>query len=442
VPLKFDHPGLGTTATRAGRELIIQNDIGTTDAHVLVLRVNGLLATVTYTDVHARRLTFFQSLFKPFAVHWSDPITKRNNALAEEAEYSMSVGRFQAEDQRSLERYLAFLGSQIVFLIDWNRARKQLREFIPKAEAIRLLKWAAEEKIGHRGFLQLGGAPLVYEALEFVHPTRMRYGERLDEALGMEATFTYLQFVFRQATLGLRQNRSERFIRDEIKAELARCFRSAHAGLLAIALTHAERVFDLAVGVRDGLASYGSPNAEQILQRTARRARAWEQESDAIVVRIRSLSQRTSNPRMYADLMHEADEAADGLEEAAFLMTHLVGVSPAAKLLEPVENLATLLVAGAQETVKMYEAASHVTRAGAREDVQDFLAAVERIVAIEHDTDTAQRVVTTALLTSASDAPTLQLLWNLTRVLEESADALSLSALMLRDYLLNEITKE
>lgn len=31
--LKLDHPGLSTTATRVGRRLILQNDIGTTDAH-------------------------------------------------------------------------------------------------------------------------------------------------------------------------------------------------------------------------------------------------------------------------------------------------------------------------------------------------------------------------------------------------------------------------
>ena len=39
--LKFDHPGLATTATRAGDRLVIQNDIGTTDAHVIVIHVEG-----------------------------------------------------------------------------------------------------------------------------------------------------------------------------------------------------------------------------------------------------------------------------------------------------------------------------------------------------------------------------------------------------------------
>ncbi|RZI37850.1 hypothetical protein EGT07_37200, partial [Herbaspirillum sp. HC18] len=37
--LKFNHPGLDTMATRAGGRLLIQNDIGTTDAHVVVIAV-------------------------------------------------------------------------------------------------------------------------------------------------------------------------------------------------------------------------------------------------------------------------------------------------------------------------------------------------------------------------------------------------------------------
>lgn len=37
APLKFSHPGLDTAATRDGSRLLIQNDIGTNDVHVLVL---------------------------------------------------------------------------------------------------------------------------------------------------------------------------------------------------------------------------------------------------------------------------------------------------------------------------------------------------------------------------------------------------------------------
>ena len=75
--LKFDHPGLGTTATRSGDRLVIQNDIGLTEAHVLVIHVEGDRVTLTYTDVHLDRLLFFQSLFDRFAVQWQDTVSER-----------------------------------------------------------------------------------------------------------------------------------------------------------------------------------------------------------------------------------------------------------------------------------------------------------------------------------------------------------------------------
>ncbi len=439
APLKFDHPGLGTTVTRVGARLLIQNDIGTTDAHVLVLHVEGLTATLTYTDVHAQRLAFFQSLLKPFAVQWTKPRAHRDQALAADEDYYLSVGRLEAKDSAALASYLQYLGSRLVFLIDWNRARKRLREFLPKDDVVRLLKWAADHDLGHRGFLQLGGERLVYEAMEFAQRTPLRYGERLYEALGAEAAFDFLQFVIRQATTGLREQRSERFIRDEIKAELARRFRTAHSSLLTLAVTHAERVFDLATTVQEGLLRGAEPQAAELIEIAARRALKWEQEGDAIVSRIRSLAGRTSTPRVYAELLHEADEAADGLEEACFLLTHLVAVAPPGRIIKPLQVLAALLVAGAQESVKMFEAASHVTREGAREDLEDFFAASDRIAAIERETDVAERAVTRTLLSGECEARALHLVARLSQVLEQAADGLALSALKLRDHLLNDI---
>ena len=437
--LKFDHPGLETIATRSGERLVIENDIGTTDAHVLVLHVEGLSATLTCTDVHAQRLRFFQNLFKPFGVQWDDTLARHSEHLSEEPNYYLSIGRFDASDEKSLERYLAYLGSRIVFLIDWNRARKRLREFLRKGDAARLLKWAAENNIGHRGFLKLGGERLLYEAIEFAQRTPLHAGERLYEALGPEAAFEYLQFVFREATTGLLQGRAERFIRDAIKAELARRFHTAHASLLAIGLTHAERVFDLAASVHDGLIRCADPDAAELLERTARRARAWEHECDALVTRIRSLARRTATPEVYAALMHAVDDAADGLEEAAFLMTHLQITATSDVLLAPLRSLASLLLDAAQEAVKMFEAASHVTPEGASEDLQDFFAAADRIVGLEHETDTAERAVISVLLKSSADAKTFHLLARLGQALEGAADGLSLGALKLRDHLLNDV---
>ena len=60
--LKFDHPGLGTTATRSGHRLVIQNDIGMTEAHVLIIHVEGMQVTLTYTDIHIETAGLFQHL--------------------------------------------------------------------------------------------------------------------------------------------------------------------------------------------------------------------------------------------------------------------------------------------------------------------------------------------------------------------------------------------
>jgi uncharacterized protein Yka (UPF0111/DUF47 family) len=435
APLKFAHPGLSTTATRSEGQLVLQNDIGTTDAHILVLRVEDTQATLTYTDVHPQRLEFLQTLLEPFNVSWNQPSAHHNETL----DYQLTVGRYQGTDRAALERYLKFLGSRLVFLIDWNHARKRLREFLVKGDAVRVLKWAADQNVGHRGFIELGGEKLLYEAIGFAQRAPSRYGERLHEMIGPQAAYEFIKFVLRESATGLLQHRAERFIRDEIKADLARRFRSGHASILLMCLRHAERVFDLAIFVQEGLSRYDEPQGAEMLQHLAQRAARCEQECDSVVSQVRSLARRAPQPNIYSNLLHTADEAADGLEEAAFLVSHVRGISPRNELLEPLRLLAALLVAGAQESVKMFAVASNITRESSREDVQDFFAAVDSIVSIEHRTDIAERTVTSELLAQETSARTVQLGSSLAAALERAADGLSLTALMLRDHLLNDV---
>ena len=164
--LKLDHPGLGTTATLSGRQLVLQNDIGTTDAHVLVVHVENFVATLTYSDVHLERLLFFQSLFENFAVDWEETRSRRESGLNEGGIYHLCIGAYKARDREQLAQYLAFLGSRLVFLIDWNRARKRLRAFVRKRDGIAVLKWAADNGYGHMAFLKVGGDMLIYDAMQ------------------------------------------------------------------------------------------------------------------------------------------------------------------------------------------------------------------------------------------------------------------------------------
>ena len=69
--LKFDHPGLGTTAARDGNRLSIQNDLGSTEAHVVVIHVGDPRSPSRYTDVHRSRVRFFQGLLQAYRVTWT-----------------------------------------------------------------------------------------------------------------------------------------------------------------------------------------------------------------------------------------------------------------------------------------------------------------------------------------------------------------------------------
>jgi hypothetical protein len=92
--LKFNHPGLDTMATRSGARLLIQNDIGTTDAHVVVVSVENDVVTVTYTDVHPSRAKFFVGLFDRFQALWSGLDRHAAAGLGEDNAFFLVTGRY------------------------------------------------------------------------------------------------------------------------------------------------------------------------------------------------------------------------------------------------------------------------------------------------------------------------------------------------------------
>src|SRR6185503_246171 len=109
-----------------------------------------------------------------------------------------------------LEQFLTFLGSRLVFLLEWNRARKCLAELVGKSEAFELLKWAAENDVGHGAFLKCGDVQLIESALERTGAREPRPGARLDKWLGAEAARTFVMSVLRTTSAGLSAGRSPR----------------------------------------------------------------------------------------------------------------------------------------------------------------------------------------------------------------------------------------
>ena len=218
--LKFGHPGLATTATRSGARLTIQNDIGETDAHVVVIAVEANIVTVTYTDVHMARAKFFTGLFRNFTVEWSGLERKSAAGLGDDGAFYLVTGRFAGDSAESRDAFLESVGASLVFLIDWNKARKVLRGWISKNDAIHVLTWAARHRFGHRAFLELGGGELVAAAVHHATPTRIGFGERLDNVLGRDAAVDFIKTVLRVSTEALTEGGSVRLARDRIEAAL------------------------------------------------------------------------------------------------------------------------------------------------------------------------------------------------------------------------------
>lgn len=435
--LKFDHPGLETTATRAGGKLVIQNDLGTTDAHVLIVHVSPPQAVLIHTDVHMQRLLFFQNMLTPLGVQWEGTHSQDAARLTKTSYYSCR-GTFVAADLPALESALRLLGSRLVFLIDWNRARKQLQKFAPRDVAVNVLNWAAEQNYGHRGFLQLGGEQLLADALQTAGRGTLPAGQKLADLLGPERTTDCLEFALKTSTEGLLSGRSDFIIRDEIAAELRRCVDLACPGYLGAIAEHATLIVELAMAVRDGILRCGGHSDQAYLRRMAERAKKWEHAADELVKKGRSARLRGDLDETLAELLAITDNVADELEEAVFLLTLLPASSAVADSLRPLHELAGFAVQGAQEYLKAVENARCLRRGSSRQQIHDFLEAVDAAVTVEHRADDAHRRAQAGVVTFAGDFKELHLFAKIADALEAAADSLMRSAYVLRSYVMIE----
>ena len=438
APLKFDHPGLGTTATEDDGRVLIQNDIGTTDAHVLVVRVKGLTATLTYTDVHRPRLTFFKSLFESFDVKWETTEDRRSEKLAS-TQYMLATGRFDARNEEELDRYLAYLGSRIVFLIDWNRMRKRLRGFVGKEEATLVLKWAADCDYGHRALLEIGGEGALAEAVEYAAGGQLRYGQRLDELISRQQAVAFLKDAFRLAATGLMQRRSRRTVKDEIKARLKSSFEHERLGIFTLAAEHAAIGYDLAFALVEALTRMRHVESSAAMAKLSARATLWESRADQLLNEARDDIKRFVRPRALTEFMERCDDAIDEMEEAAALLelAHLAGPSPEA--IAKLGELAELVLMSAQEIVKSIECAASITRSDIRDDLDEFMTALEWLIDIEHKADYVMRSFRRWLVENNPEPRLIMVLRELSQALETATDAHLHAGQALRAYLMEEL---
>jgi uncharacterized protein Yka (UPF0111/DUF47 family) len=287
-------------------------------------------------------------------------------------------------------------------------------------------------------FLKLGGEHLIFDALQLAAATPLQVGGQLSDLLGRNRVADFLRFTLKTAAEGLLAERSERLIRDEIRAELRHYLETVHQGLLEIAAEHASLIVELAMAARDCLL-LGEAKDRDYLLRVAVRAKKWEHLADQLVTKARSIGEHRHDGREVFELLRVADDVADDLEESIFLLTLLMPDSLHDQSLASLQELTGLLVQGAQEYLKAVADARHLNRSSPREQVVDFLEAVDRTMAIEHETDDAHRRAKGGVPAFSGDFRQLHLFVELCDNLEEAADALMRSSFMLRDYVLGQV---
>jgi len=447
--LAFGHPGLETTAGRVGARLTIQNDIGATDVHVLVVHVEGLAVTTTYTDVHRVRAKFFMTLFADEAVEWSQLAENQDHDLAEGEAFYLLSGVYQGRDEADLDRFLTFLGSRIVFLIDWNKARKALQSFVSKDKAIELLVGAARREDGHRAFLELGGADLVFDAVRRGAGGRIAYGVPLGQALGESECAGFLRNVLHLASEGLKDGRSTRFIRDEIQADLSERLDTAESELLATVLRHLGLTRMLAGMIETG---FGSGGLADIAEREslARRAKQLEEKGDRLTVMGREIFARVRNAEELLTLIDQVENATDCFDEAAFLVSLAPDYEAADDLGSSLAELAAIARHSVAELVRAVEAARQIPE-GKRADAAFALQCVDAVIDAERDADAAERAAIAAMMSAppkcdgedagrGGEARVLILGLEIARMLEEATDRLAHAALSLRNRVLQGLS--
>jgi len=432
--LKFNHPGLETTAVRTATRFVIQNDIGETDAHVVMTTVEANTVTVNYTDVHRARAKFFTERFRNFPVKWSG--LERKSGFGEAGVFYLITGRLSAGNGETRSAFLEALGASLVFLIDWNKARKTLRELISNADALRILDWAARHRIGHRAFLELGGAHFVASAVHHAAPSRIGFGERLDYALGREAAIDFLKSVLRIATETLLAGSSLRLAQAGAEAALVSHLQGVGAKLLAVTIRQAGLARQIAVDIK---AALGERGVGQVIDGALPdRARRIEEKADRIALETRSEIRRFNADRGTERLVNEMENAIDELEQAAFVAS----LTPGAlipQLREPLIELCSAAISGAEAAAIGAAAAAEIPH-GQRVDSDTVLSAVAKLIEAEHRGDAAERAVTASVLEGEFDLKTALSALELARALERATDRLAMFGHTLREHVLADLS--
>ncbi|HEY7082716.1 MAG TPA: DUF47 family protein [Nitrososphaeraceae archaeon] len=312
-------------------------------------------------------------------------------------------------------------------------------KFVKKEDAFNILKWAADSEIGHVGFLKMGGEQLIFDAIRKTAKSPLDFGDEFEQVLSREKAIEFLKFVLRTCSEGLRNGRSEFLISDEIRIELSKYFHSLDETLLRIAANHASLVVEISTTVRDGFVQIEGEDREFIM-RNAERAKIWEKNADTFLNDIRLTIKRSKASDVFEKFVSHADDAADSMEETLFLLTLVSKQDIIGDFYEHILELAELATHSSMEYLKSIENAKIIDKASSREQIDDFIQTIDKIITIEHQADDVNRTVRAAIFKDSNNFKQLHILAEISNNIEDVTDSIMKSAVLIRDYVMQVLT--
>ncbi|TIU34342.1 MAG: DUF47 family protein [Mesorhizobium sp.] len=204
---------------------------------------------------------------------------------------------------------------------------------------------------------------------------------------------------------------------------------------------HAGFCHELAEGLRDAL-THGLERDGKAAEKLASRAKGWERQADNLVTRSRERAEHNTRWLPFTRLIERADNIADALEEATFLLSLIAEARHKGwhgEVREKLVRLAERTYEAVRDHVRALSIAGILRDGGTAEDHETFIAVSWRAVEAEHQCDELLRDVRRALARHVDDPLTLTLTTDFAAAIEQATDALLAASFGIRELAFDSI---
>jgi hypothetical protein len=129
------------------------------------------------------------------------------------------------------------------------------------------------------------------------------------------------------------------------------------------------------------------------------------------------------------------------LEEASFFVTLVPAGDRSRAVRADLVGMAEIAVKASQELLRALHAAQYIQKGCSREEMQDFLEPVDRVLTLEREEDEALRKTEKTIIKESSDHKELWVHFEIARIIEESTNSFMKAVHVMRDYILESVNR-